>query len=256
MLGENISVSGISLQGKSMSKTIYKEIQAYQYKAGLAKVHYADSIDHCPYCKHSMSLTPDRANYTLPYNCKYQREDSLYLFYQCRRDECQKGFIAIFKYFYDGNRSPYHVHHLQQVIPVLPETKEWPHEVTGISPSFAEIYNQAFATESLGYQHASGPTYRKSLEFLIKDYAISKNEGKDDEIKKKFLSNCINDYVESERIKKCAERAAWLGNDETHYTRRWEDKDIDDLKTLIKLTVNHIQDEVLTDHYMSEMEKK
>ena len=51
-------------------------------------------------------------------------------------------------------------------------------------------------------------------------------------------------------------RAVWLGNDETHYVRKWEDKDISDLKRLIKLTVNWIENNLLTQDYMSTMEEK
>lgn len=47
--------------------------------------------------------------------------------------------------------------------------------------------------------------------------------------------------------------AVWLGNDETHYYRRWEDKDINDLKLLIKLTANWIEIKELTKNYSEDM---
>ncbi len=47
------------------------------------------------------------------------------------------------------------------------------------------------------------------------------------------------------RVRQCAERAIWLGNDETHYERRWMGKDLQDLKVLTKLTVNWIHSEAL-----------
>lgn len=200
-----------------------------------------------------MELTPDKASYTLPYHPTFRREDSLFLFYQCRRDACQKPFIAIFRYVYDGNRSPYYMHELQKIIPNLPEEKHWPVEVNTISKKFAEIYNQALACELHGYDHASGPTYRKALEYIVKDYSITLNPDKEAEIKSKLLGNCINDYLENDALKECAKRAAWLGNDETHYVRKWEFKDISDLKTLIQLTVNHIQTALLTKKYLEEM---
>jgi hypothetical protein len=50
-----------------------------------------------------------------------------------------------------------------------------------------------------------------------------------------------------------AQRAVWLGNDETHYERRWEDKDIDDLKRLITLTVNWIHNDLLTEAVIADM---
>ncbi len=40
---------------------------------------------------------------------------------------------------------------------------------------------------------------------------------------------------------------------ETHYIRKWEDKDVDDLKLLIRLTVNWIESHILTAQYTKEM---
>jgi hypothetical protein len=50
-----------------------------------------------------------------------------------------------------------------------------------------------------------------------------------------------------------AARAAWLGNDETHYGRKWEGKDLTDLKKLISLTLNWIQAEELTQDVIADM---
>jgi hypothetical protein len=38
-----------------------------------------------------------------------------------------------------------------------------------------------------------------------------------------------------------AKRAIWLGNDETHIVRKWEKKDLQDLKSLICITVTSIK---------------
>jgi hypothetical protein len=55
-------------------------------------------------------------------------------------------------------------------------------------------------------------------------------------------------------VKACAKRAAWLGNDETHYVRKWTDKDVRDLKILITLTINWINNVLLTRKYTAEMQ--
>lgn len=57
----------------------------------------------------------------------------------------------------------------------------------------------------------------------------------------------------NDNVKTTAERAAWIGNDETHYARRWEDKDLDDLKTLIELTVHWIEMEIMTKKMLGDM---
>ncbi|MGD9153511.1 MAG: hypothetical protein PVG30_07650 [Gammaproteobacteria bacterium] len=130
-----------------------------------------------------------------------------------------------------------------------------PEHVHNLSENFVELYRQSYQAEIQNLKDICGSGYRKSLEFLIKDYCIHKNSADKIKIEKMFLKNCIDKYVEEEKIKKCAERAAWLGNDETHYYRKWGDKDLSDLKKLIKLTVFWIEAELLTEQYDKEMEQ-
>ena len=87
----------------------------------------------------------------------------------------------------------------------------------------------------------------------MKDYLIKQKPDKETEIRKNFLGKCIELYVDDINIKVCAERATWLGNDETHYERKWEDKDIKDLKNLIELTVTWIELNIRTKNYLEEM---
>ena len=47
-------------------------------------------------------------------------------------------------------------------------------------------------------------------------------------------------------VELCASRATWLGNDETHYIKKWPDKDLSDLKKLIDLTLHWISADILT----------
>lgn len=89
---------------------------------------------------------------------------------------------------------------------------------------------------------------------MIKDYAI---QGKDEQtveiIQKMSLSKCIDDYVDDVKINAVAKRAVWLGNDETHYVRKWEGKDVQDLKGLIRLTILWIEKEMETERLLAEM---
>lgn len=95
--------------------------------------------------------------------------------------------------------------------------------------------------------------YRKALEYLIKDFAISQSPTDDERIKKLPLANCISQYIKDTSVQSAAKRATWLGNDETHYVRKWETKDVKDLKILIRLTVNAIENVLLAAHYENEM---
>ncbi|UAL53502.1 hypothetical protein [Metabacillus dongyingensis] len=124
--------------------------------------------------------------------------------------------------------------------------------IENLSPLFVEIYNQANSAEALDLKHVAGMGYRKSLEFLVKDYLINFKNHDEETIKKTFLGACIKNFL-SDNVKQVAERATWLGNDETHYHRIWENKDIEDLKKLIQLTNYHISSEIETARYLEDM---
>lgn len=46
--------------------------------------------------------------------------------------------------------------------------------------------------------------------------------------------------IDNTSIKELTRYATWVGNYETHYIRKWEDRDIHDLKTPIDLTCQYI----------------
>ena len=143
--------------------------------------------------------------------------------------------------------------YLRSVAPKHPKPPEIPKEVAEISPQFVEVMNQSAAAEDYDLLEAAGVGYRKALEFLVKDFCITSNPTEAAAIKSAFLGSVIDKYVDSANIKSCAKRAVWLGNDETHYERRWEGKDLADLKILIQLTVGWIRDHVLTAKYLEDM---
>lgn len=106
-----------------------------------------------------------------------------------------------------------------------------------LSPQFVKIYNQALEAELNGLDELAGIGYRKSLEFLVKDYCIHFHGDQTDSIKAMSLSSCINNYIDDIRIKTLALKTTWIGNDETHYTRKLEGRDITDMKNFIKALV-------------------
>lgn len=128
-----------------------------------------------------------------------------------------------------------------------------PDEVVEVSANFKTVYCQASVAEAMALDQIAGVGYRKALEFLVKDYCIVEDPSAAELIKKEALGATITNRVSDPHVKECARRAAWLGNDETHYVRRWEDKDISDLKILIELTMSWIRSSVLTKRYLDSM---
>lgn len=196
--------------------------------------------DECPYCHKSIIPVRYADNILGGY---------IELIFKCPNSDCNKSFIST----YESNYSGYHLFLYSNVGRML----QYPfsNEINLISPSFVIIYNEAFFAEQHSLFQICGVGYRKALEFLIKDYLVKLKPEKENIIKEKFLGNCIKDDVDDVRIKKVAERAVWLGNDETHYVRLWEESSLADLKKLIELTVHWIEMEELTNTFDVKMPK-
>lgn len=202
--------------------------------------------DECPFCHRA--VTPIFI-YSYRDRKKWKETNSLEAVYRCPRFECQNLFISNF----ESTDSSCTSFRFINSVPFSRKPRRFSSIISSISNNFCTIYNQAFSAEQDGLLEICGAGYRKALEFLIKDYAIKNNSDKEKEIKKKFLSECISEYIKNENIKKVAERAVWLGNDETHYFRKWKSKDLNDLKTLIDLTVHWFEMEQLTKEIVTEM---
>lgn len=165
----------------------------------------------------------------------------------CPNETCEHLFIA--RYLFNGRTPPgQESFRLYSCLPLEIVSPKQSETISKVSPDFCSIYEQAYKAEQHELLLVAGPGYRKALEFLLKDYIISQLTGTDAEIttkratvEKSLLGTCIANYIQSEQIKEISKRAAWLGNDETHYVRKWEDKDLNDLKKLISLTLYWIE---------------
>ena len=197
--------------------------------------------DVCPYCHHAVAPQFIASHLV--------KRDMVDVVFHCVRHDCNRAFIAVY------NEHPMNLgsFNLRRTYPRNPVPPVVSKEISEVSPQFVEIYTQAAAAEDFGLSEIAGVGYRKALEFLMKDYAIACAPEKTEDIKEKFLGVVIDKYIDNENIKQCAKRGAWLGNDETHYVRKWEDKDINDLKGVIKLTLHWIEHEILTANLLKDM---
>lgn len=180
--------------------------------------------DQCPICH--ASITPNIV-YAIDYRSLYSEfNDGAAVALAC--PACHELFYA--KY---NPMSSVNTYSLSSYGPQMPITTAFPKEIELISPSFSNIYHQAEAAEAYGLHEIAGIGYRKALEFLVKDYAILMHPDEKGTIENAFLAKCIEKFIDQPRIKATAIAAVWLGNDEAHYTRKWVDKDINDLKQFI-----------------------
>ncbi len=217
------------------------------------KYHLDINPEQCPICH--FAVVPKTLIAVLSGNPDRESGVNAYMdvAFQCVRSDCSRIFIG--RYASHGWMEEDEIESFEfyEALPITFTIPDLAEEINLLSPNFAEIYGQAAAAEHYRLNQIAGVGYRKALEFLIKDYCITKHPDKAQEIKAAWITTCIATYVDDANTKLCAERAVWLGNDETHYVRRWEEKDIGDLKLLIRLTIAWIQNNLLTEKYLSDM---
>ncbi len=194
--------------------------------------------DFCPFCQKHSAFTLLKG-YVVEGEEPYL--DTFKVIMRCNNSVCHEVMIGVFDI--DLNVNGYldfkYIEGGKQPI------KHFSENVSSISPDFIKIFNQSEIAEQQRLTEICGTGFRRSLEFLIKDYAKKTTPDKEDELKKMLLGNCIEKFIDDKKIKAIAKRAAWIGNDETHYERRWLDKNLEDLKRLIELTVHYIEMEQL-----------
>lgn len=211
------------------------------------KVDFIELPNKCPHCQRLTDMHYQK----ITYNKFTKRIEALI---RCGYGNCQ-GFIIG---YYELIRNLGKLTHTEP--PIFKEI-ELPEFANEISSSFVSIFSEANEATSRGLNQIAGAGFRKACEFLVKDYAksmivdtdeIDKTK-KEEQIEKKFVGKVVEEFITDTRVQKVAKRAFWLGNDETHYLRKWTDKDINDLITLIKLTLDWIEIERLSAKYEDEM---
>ncbi|WP_028522190.1 DUF4145 domain-containing protein [Runella limosa] len=212
-----------------------------QLQTNYGHVDFFDLPSKCPYCH--KSIRPQ-----VFYGYRLNDKKKLQVFMACPDNNCFSTFIG-----YYIHTSLDHYDFTGQVSQGTLIGRRFTETIETLSISFTKIYNQSFSAEQQGLFEICGVGYRKALEFLIKDYAIRLFPLEQERIEKKMLAQCIGDYVSDDKIKSVAKRAVWLGNDETHYVRKWEGKTLGDLKKLIDLTLHWIEAEILTESFEDDM---
>lgn len=208
-----------------------KDIATLFPNEGSYMVSY-DQPESCPLCHYAISP-----------NCigdswyrGNEGERHLAILYTC--PHCCRPFVA---HFIDGNSGGTTMQpQLDYCAPDLYSVQQFDDGIEKLSPSFVKIYNQALEAENRRLDEIAGIGYRKALEFLVKDYCKHKAPEKGDEIERLPLGKCISDLIAQPSINILASRAVWIGNDETHYTRKLEGRDISDMKTFIHALVHYI----------------
>lgn len=217
---------------RNISFTIYQATSGAHFSSNGSIKQDCDIPDICPRC--GVTVTP----IILPSIAIEQinRDFDLVTALYCQH--CRKPFFATYK---QHDSCP------TSVGPQSFRSRSFDEHISNLSPSFVEVYNQAYAAESQDLNEISGMGYRKAIEYLIKDYLIYRDPDNEETIKKEALGSCINNRVDNPKMKASARGAVWLGNDFTHYERKYGEYEIRHLKQYIDAAVFWILMELTTD---------
>lgn len=199
----------------------------------------------CPNCSVAYAYEPLTSYSVKSENFSGDVEISVYALYFCPR--CEHIFLVcyhVFEKMYPYNQAP--SGHIAYTYPAPTGKTNFTDHIKTLSPRFVEIYQQSEKAESSGLTEICGMGYRKALEILVKDFAIHTHPDRQSEIESPdlMLSQCINNYIDSEKIKTMAKASSWIGNDETHYTRKHKSYNVQDLKCFISTAAAFIDYEL------------
>lgn len=201
--------------------------------------------DRCPNC-HAYGTFPIAGAFGSPDSPQF----STGLFY-C--NHCQSFFMAEFVQDAGSSR----IHHLVKTYDIDNSQPQFSDLLQQMSSEFCETYKEAIEAEANGLKRIAGPGYRKALEFLVKDFAKrSANSEVSDKIDHMNLMQIIKTYINHSSILHLARAATWLGNDQTHTAKKYNDYDLEDLKRFILAVAKYIDLELTTEEALVLLEHK
>lgn len=209
-----------------------------------------DEINECPICKKKI-----KPIYVFGKASRYvESKERLIINYMC--NACKNNFIVQYSENQNQGFGGIYFKKLDYISPNIFEKQRFEGCIEDNFKEFTKLYNQSLEAEHYNLKEIAGMGYRKSLEFLIKDFLIQEQLENKEKIEKMPLGNCINQLINEPNLKKIASRATWLGNDQVHYKKLYTENDIEDLKNLIKLATKWIEMIYLTKKYEDDIKLK
>lgn len=212
------------------------ELLIFNLTSGSAARAIFDIPNHCPHC--ALSIKPVFSQISTFDNLNMSLIGML-----LKCPSCNHFFAleySVERYVPNGNSETKLLQHIYKTIPHY----DLPDELALISAAFKEIYTQSLIAESDGLTQICGIGYRKAVEFLIKDFLINFLNEDSEKIAILPLGQAIK-MIDSDKVKNLATASSWLGNDETHYTKKYIDKDVSNMKRFIKSLAFFISSEII-----------
>lgn len=214
-----------------------KRISTKNFETGAIVSLRFEPVKTCPLCHSAFNgemMESALAPFEFSQYGKKKRDACLYVLHYCQ--VCSLGFCGIYS---PGRDDGIELYELVAVAPEKSVPLQFAPEIAELSQSFVNICEEAYTAEKSGLTLICGMGYRKALEFLIKDYLISKFPQNTDAIAREPLAQSIR-RIDNPKIQVLAERSAWLGNDETHYVKKHEEYSYKDIKSFLDAMVAFI----------------
>ena len=162
-----------------------------------------------------------------------------YYIFVLRTNCCDNHFLALYTHDNGTRRFTYLAHYPNQVPLVLPDSLSF-------SQRFVDLYAQAHTAELNGHIELAGSGYRNALEVLVKDYAIKYLQESESEVSQMFLGSAIEKYMPGVSLKNSADIVRLLGNDCTHYQRKYTELGFEVLKRYMQIFINYVDAEIVS----------
>ncbi|NSP42602.1 DUF4145 domain-containing protein [Enterococcus faecalis] len=158
---------------------------------------------------------------------------------------CGKVSLHFFSDEWQGRNHLYSIPSLTNTLDL--ETMNISSDIINKFPEFIKIIEQANKAEHDDLDQLAGMGYRKALEFLVTDFLLEyPQEGaSEDWLKnpKTSLSSKIA-KLPKERTKNLSKAISFIGNDETHYSKRHPEQDVTSIKMFLKALISDIENEI------------
>ncbi len=229
-------------------KVTYRDVNALDFEmdnkiltSGRAVTFEIFFDDECPMCGYGIDMKRSVDSKSHDIKEKNQAECRVACVHYC--PHCHKLFMTEHMMCLQSN--DYYREKSHAVYPYSSPDIDIPEEISKVSAEFGHLYKQAYMAKNCGMQDLFGMALRKAFEYLIKDYALFLNPDKEDEIAKKLLVNCINDYVENDKIKSLCTSCRLIGNNETHWRNENSAEDVEFMEKVLLAVIRFIDQEMV-----------
>ena len=210
----------------------------------------------CPHCH--LTIVPECKMYY--FSKDTDSTPNVISIWQCPSESCELGFVVVY-------RKEHSYYELSRVLDGYPKGPDWPKPIKDLKDGktltdpepaqskFIKTYLQALTAENSGLDEIAGMGYRKSIEYLVKDWAIQTTPTDIDKIDKMSLAQNIGTYFTGD-LKDILSRATWLGNDHAHYSKLFEEFDLVHIKELIDLIMVELDRMYKLNHYKTTIQPR